>query len=163
MADEAPTEDSMAFEETDPPRDVTIERETRSMYEDLKQEEGSPYQGAQLLEIFMNAAAVGSYQGLRKPLEGDRQALFNVNSLADKDRTLIRSIAWRETHDEAIYYDHKRAFQIVMEFANGGIRHLHQTRLGLGDNVSELTADSVMRWRELEDELVDQSLISADE
>jgi hypothetical protein len=148
------------FEETTPPRDVRIERETRDMYEALQNDDGSPYEGAQLLKIFINAAAAGSYQGLRQPLDGDKQALFNVSSLSDKHHTYIRSIAWHETHDESIYYDQKRAFNIAMEFANGGIRYLHRNHLGIGDNTSEVSTQQIQRWQELEQELSERGLLN---
>ena len=148
------------FEEVPPPRDVRIEDETRSMYEALKEDDASPFQGAQLLEIFLNAAAVGSEQGLRQALEGDTRALFNVSSLSDRQRTHIRSIAWKETGDQAIYYDHKRAFKIAIEFANGGIRYLHQNHIGIGDNTTKVSTDLLQRWQAFVPELEERGLLS---
>ena len=155
-------DESPGFEETDPPRDISVEESTRSLYQDLQEDESSPFEGARLLDIFLTAAAVGSYEGLRQPLEGEKRGLFNVNSLSDQHETIIRSIAWRETHEEEIYYDQKRAFEITMEFANGGIRRLHQDRLGLGDTVSGTLTDYIQRWREIEEEIEDRGLIDYD-
>jgi hypothetical protein len=163
MTDTDDAEMETGYEVVEAPRDVRIERETRDMYEALQEDEASPYQGAQLMQIFLNAAAVGSDQGLRQPLEGETRALFNVSSLADKDHTLLRSIAWKETEDEEIYYNHKRMLRIASEFANGGIRHLYRTRLGMGDNVNELLSDYVTRWRDLEGELEERSLLDSTE
>lgn len=163
MTDKESAERKTSYEVTEPPRDIRIERETRDMYEALREDESSPYQDAQLMQIFLNAAAVGSDQGLRQPLEGDTMALFNVSSLADKDHTLLRSIAWKETEDEEIYYNHKRMLRIASEFANGGIRYLYRNRLGMGDNVSELLSDYVTRWRDLEAELEERSLLEQTE
>lgn len=144
---------------TDPPRDIRIERETRDMYEDLQQDEPSPYEGARFLDIFLNAAAVGSYQGLRQPLDGETMSLFNESSLSNRHRAIIRSIAWKETQDKEIYYDQQQAFTIVMEFANGGIRQLHSARLGIGDNIGELMADYIALWQDTKPELEEQSLL----
>jgi hypothetical protein len=162
MTDKTPT-DSDPFEEVPPPRDVRIEAETRSMYESLKENEASPFQGAQLIQIFLNAMAVGSEQGLRQSLEGDTRALFNVSSLSDRQRTHIRSVAWKETHDEEIYYNHKRAFKIATEFANGGIRYLHQNHLGIGDNTNEVSTGQIQRWKEFQSELVERGLLTPED
>lgn len=157
------TVEKRQYEEVDPPRDVSIEMETRYMYKELQEDESSPYEGAQLMEIFLNAMAVGSRQGLRQPLSGERAALFNVSSLSDKNLTHIRSIAWRDTGDEEIYYNHKRTFKIAEEFANGGIRHLHQTKLGMGDNTIETLSQHVSMWRDIESELESRNLTNASE
>ena len=147
---------------TEPPRDIRIERETRAFYDALQEESGSPYEGARLYEIFLTATAVGSYEGLRQPLEGETVGLFNASSLSREHATIIRSIAWKETRDEEIYFDQKRAYEIAMEFANGGIRRLHDRRLGLGDTVSETVSDYVRRWKEVE-ELREEDSVLTDE
>mgnify|MGYP006298532021 CR=1 FL=1 len=155
--------DENPYEEIAPARDVQIEKATRYMYRELQDDESSPFKGAQQLKIFLNAVTVGSDQGLRQPLSGDRAALFNVSSLSDTHHTLINSIAWRETQEEEIYYNRKRAFEIAMEFANGGIRHLHQTKLGMGDNTNETLSESVARWRDFEALLEEKQLLTSSE
>jgi hypothetical protein len=154
---------SNKFEEVPPPRDVRIEADTRSMYESLRTDKASPYQDAQLIQIFLNAAAVGSEQGLRQELTGETRALFNISSLSDRQRTHIRSIAWKDTHDQEIYYNHKRAFRIATEFANGGVRYLHQNHLGIGDNTTEVSTGIIQRWNEFERALEDRGLLTQEE
>jgi hypothetical protein len=161
MTEEETAEDER-FEEVAPPRDIRIETDTRGMYEDLRSTEGSPFENAQLIQIYLNAAAVGSEQGLRRGIEGETRALFNVSSLSDRQRTHVRSIAWKETHDREIYYNHKQAFKIVTEFANGGIRYLHQNYLGMGDNLNEASTELIQRWKNFESELEERGLLSED-
>lgn len=148
--------------ETDPPRDIRIEQNVRDLYRELQEDEASPFTGARLLDIFLTAAAVGSYEGLRQPLDGKTVGLFNVSSLSQRHKTTIRSIAWRETREEEIYHHQERAFQITMEFANGGIHRLHTTRLGLGDTVTETVTDYVQRWHDIEAKLEDRSIIDSE-
>jgi len=162
MSDENQSEENN-FEEVPAPRDVRIEEETREMYEKLREDEDSPYEGAQLIQIFLNAAAVGSEQGLRRDLEGETRALFNVSSLSDRQQTHIRSIAWKETHEQEIYYNHKRAFKIATEFANGGIRYLHDNHVGIGDKTNEVSTGLIQRWKEFEAELDERGLLAEEE
>ena len=150
------------YKEVEPPRDVRIERETREMYEALKEDESSPYQDGQLYVLFLNAAAHGKDQGLRQPIEGETMALFQTSSLSSGDWTRIRSLAWAETQDEEIYYNHKLAIDVVRELANGGIRYMHQTSLGIGDNLSESATDAILRWQEIEPELEERGLINTE-
>lgn len=161
MSDEE--DDEKGFEEVPPPRDVRIEDETRRLYEELREDEDSPYEGAQLIQIFLMAAAVGSEQGLRREIEGETRALFNVSSLSDRQRTHIRSIAWKETHEQEIYYNHKRAFKIATEFANGGIRYLHQNHIGIGDKTNEVSTGLIQRWNNFESELEERGLLTEEE
>ncbi|WP_136591491.1 hypothetical protein [Salinigranum halophilum] len=162
MSEEADVDEN-PYEEVAPARDIQIEKATRHMYRELQNDDSSPFEGAQQLKIFLNAAAVGSQQGLRQPLTGDRAALFNVSSLSDRHHTLINSIAWRETQEEEIYYNHKRAFEIAMECANGGIRHLYQSKLGMGDNTSETLSEYVSRWRDIEAQLEEKHILTSSE
>lgn len=162
MAPDEKEEMTAGFKETDPPRDIRIEEPDRELYQDLQEDSSSPFEGSLFLDIFLMAAAVGSYEGLRQPLKGDKIGLFNVNSLSSHHKTIIRSIAWRETRDNEIYYDQKRAFEITMEFANGGIKRLHSERLGMGDTVSDTIRDFVNRWDDIEPVLEERSLLPSE-
>jgi hypothetical protein len=159
MADDEDPESAAGYTRTDPPRTIRVEEDVHTLYEELQSDSESPFEGARYLDIFLAAAALGSYEGLRQPVEGDTNDLFNLTSLSREHKTIIRSLAWKETHNEEIYYDQQQAYKISMEFANGGIHRLHSQGIGMGDTVSKAVTDYVSRWQSIEDELNDSSLL----
>lgn len=131
------------FEDTDPPRDVSIEKSKRKLYEELQESEDSPFKGVELNEIFLFALAYGTRKAGKTPLSGDRHALFNRSSINDNKQWVIRSIAVREKRTTEVLQDGKQVYQIAMEYANGGIDELHGKVFGPADALIELS-DEIM-------------------
>ena len=111
------------FSPTDPPRDISIEEDDRSIYETLSEQNDSPFQEAELNEIFVFAASYGYNQGLRLELDSKR-ALANRQTLSDEQRWILRSIAINEVDNRQILQDKKQIYIIAEEYAKGGIEQL---------------------------------------
>lgn len=131
------------FEQSDAPRDITIEDEKRMKYEELSTNERSPFHEAELNDIFVFAVAYGFDQGLQVPLEGDRRALANVSALSRQQEWLIKSIVIKHFEDGGVLKDGSRIYKIAQEFANGGIDELYSLHQRPGDSFKELSEDVI--------------------
>ena len=134
---------SAQFEKSDPYRDVSIEKSKRSLYEELRESDDSPFKDAELKDIFLFAMAYGTRKAGKTPLKGDRHALFNVSSLNEDKKWLIKSIAVRDERTTNVLIDGKQVYKIAMEYANGGIDELHGKVFSPGDALTELSDELI--------------------
>lgn len=131
------------FEQSDIPRDINIEDEKRIQYQELSENERSPFHGAELNDMFVFAATYGFDQGIQVPLEGDRRALANVSALSRQQEWLLKSIAIKHFEDGEVLRDGSQIFKIAQEYANGGIDELHSLHQRPGDSFKELSNDVI--------------------
>lgn len=131
------------FEATEMGRDVHIESSKRDLYEELRENSDSPFQDAELNEIFLFAMAYGTKKAGRTPLSGETRALFNRSSLSEDGRWIIKSIAVREERTTNVLRDTKHVYEIAKEYANGGIDELHGKVFGPGDALVELSDEVI--------------------
>ncbi len=131
------------YEETDPRRDVHIEKEKRGLYEDLRTKETSPFYEVELHDIFMFAMSYGRRKAGRVELEGDEHALFGRSAaLREEQEGIIESVAVWEERSLDVLRDRRLVYEIAEEYANGGIEKLHGRVFGPEDDaLSELTME----------------------
>jgi dnd system-associated protein 4 len=129
---------------TEAGRDVVIERSKSELYAELQDTDGSPFKDAQRLEVFLFAMSYGSKKAGKKELKGDRQALFNISSLKEDQRWIIKSIAVQDAGTTDVLRDEKEVFRLAQEYANAGLEELHGKVFGPGDALSELSSDMIM-------------------
>lgn len=130
------------FETSNPPRDISIEEDTRHVYEELKEANDSPFKDAELNEMFVFAAAYGYNQGIRIGLDS-RRALANRDSLGDEQIWILKSIALNEAEDDGILRDGRQIYTIVEEYAKGGIEQLQKQLDGPGDLYVDLSTEII--------------------
>ncbi|QZY01221.1 hypothetical protein K6T25_15185 (plasmid) [Halobaculum rubrum] len=120
-----------------------MERSKDNLYEELQESDGSPFQGAQRMEIFLFAVAYGSKKTGKTSLTGDRQALFNISSLKSDQKWIIKSVAVRDARTTDVLRDEKEVYRIAQEYANSGLEELHGKLVGPTDALSELSTDVI--------------------
>lgn len=133
---------SEKYEETEPRRDVHIEKEKRSLYKDLRTKETSPFYEVDLHDLFTFAMSYGRRKAGRVELEGEEHALFGRSSLREEQEGVIEAVAVREERSLDVLQDKRFVYEIAEEFANGGIEKLHGRVFGPEDDaLSELTIE----------------------
>lgn len=135
--------DRSAFESTEAGRDVHIGEEARELYDQLTEQEDSPFYKSQRKDLFMLALGYGRNKAGRTPLEGDTHALFNRSSLTDQQEWIIKAVALKEERDPDVLRDEKHVYHIAEEYANGGIRELHSLYVKPGDTLSDLSTEII--------------------
>ena len=140
------------YADTEPGRDVQIEKSKRDLYEELRESESSPFQTAELKSIFLFAMAYGTRKAGRTPLSGDKHALFNRSSLSDDRKWLMKSIAVREERTTDVLRDGKEVYKIAMEYANGGIDELHGKVFGPEDALTALSDEVIELAKQVQED-----------
>lgn len=130
------------FESTDPPRDISVDTETRDIYTRLTEMDSSPFSGAELNDLFVFAAAFGFNQGLRTEL-GSTHALANRDALSDKQKWILKAIALKEVENESILNDGRQIYAIAEEYAEGGIRQLENRADKPGDLFKDISNEII--------------------
>ncbi|SFL67300.1 hypothetical protein SAMN04487950_4563 [Halogranum rubrum] len=136
---------SHKYEESEPRRDVHIEKSKRSLYEDLRTKETSPFYDVELHDLFLFAVSYGRKKAGRVELEGKEHALFGRSSaLREEQEGIIEAVAVREERTLDVLQDKRLVYTIAEEYANGGIDKLHGRVFGPEDDaLSELTIEVV--------------------
>jgi hypothetical protein len=136
------------YEETEPRRDVHIEKSKRSLYEDLRTKETSPFYGVELHDLFMFALSYGRKKAGRVELDGDEHALFGrANALREEQAGIIEAVAVWEERSLDVLRDKRFVYTISEEYANGGIEKLHGRVFGPEDDaLSELTMEVAQEY-----------------
>lgn len=135
------TNSTSKFEETDPPRDVTIERSKRELYEELRTTEDSPFYDVELRNLFLIALGYGRQKAGRTELDGESHALFGRVQLSGEQLWILKSVAVKETRDPDVLRDERRVYTIAQEYANSGIEKLHGKVFGPDEALNELTSE----------------------
>lgn len=135
------TDSTTEFEETDPPRDVTIERSKRELYEELRTTEASPLYEVELRNLFLFALGYGRQKAGRTELEGESHALFGRVQLSDEQLWILKSVAVKESRDPNVLRDERQVYTIAQEYANSGIEKLHGKVFGPDEALNELTSE----------------------
>lgn len=131
------------YTNTEAGRDVRVEESKRQMYSELIESDGSPFQGAQQMEIFLFAMAYGRKKAGKVELQGSTHPLFNKPSLKEDQKWIIKSIAVKDAGTADVLRDEKEVYRIAQEYANGGIKELHGKVFAPGDALSELSTDVI--------------------
>jgi len=136
---------SHKYEESEPRRDVHIEKSKRSLYEDLRTKKTSPFYEVELHDLFLFAVSYGRKKAGRVELEGKEHALFGRSSaLREEQEGIIEAVAVREERTLDVLQDKRLVYTIAEEYANGGIEKLHGRVFGPEDDaLSELTMEVV--------------------
>lgn len=110
-------------------RYVNIDRSKDPLYVSLLQEKHSPFYKLNKRDVFIFAAAVGSYYNSRSELQ-DKMNLNLYSDLPERYRILADVIALKELdYDTDKVVDGKEVIKILEEFANGGIERLYDMTL----------------------------------
>jgi len=136
---------SHKYEESEPRRDVHVEKSKRSLYEDLRTKKTSPFYDVELHDLFLFAVSYGRKKAGRVELEGKEHALFGRSSaLREEQEGIIEAVAVREERTLDVLQDKRLVYTIAEEYANGGIEKLHGRVFGPEDDaLSELTMEVV--------------------
>lgn len=135
-------------DESSGPRDIRIEEEQHTKYQELSEDSDSPFEGIQKKDLFIFAMGYGFDQGLRKPIDDSTRALFNIDSLTEDQHWAIRAVAVHEEEDHEILRDRTEVYEIAREYANGGMDQLHSVYTRPGDFFGELSSDIITRGEE---------------
>lgn len=110
-------------------RYVDVERSKDHFYSSLVAEKSSPFYKMNKRDVFMFAAAVGSYYNSRSELK-DKVNLNLYSDFPERYRILADSIVLKElNYDTDKILDGKEVVKILEEFANGGIERLYDMTL----------------------------------
>ena len=124
-----------------------ISREKSTLYDRLVKEESSPFYGKDKTLVFIAAAALGFNRKKRSGLDADKQDLFLVNLLRDKEQLwILKSIAI-STEGVDTLKDIKKVTQICEEYANEGISLLMDI-YGAGVDPSRKMAEMMVDYKE---------------
>lgn len=129
----------------DAPRDITIPEGKQPMFEELTTNSDSPFFNEDMKDLFVFAAAFGYDRGLRTELEDTKHALFNRASLTEDQVWILKSIAVKETESPETLKNGAELYEIVREFANGGIDQLYTQYTGPNDMFSNLSKDIITK------------------
>jgi dnd system-associated protein 4 len=139
------------FEESEAPRDVRIEEDNHSYYEELTAEKRSPFHEAEYKDLFIFAMAYGYRHGNRVPLEGETRALVNVGSLTDRQQWIVKAVAIKEVENGQILTDNSQIYDIAYQYGNGGIEELYGLFKRPGDGLRELSNEIIEQYQDLKD------------
>lgn len=110
-------------------RYVNIERSKDHFYVALVEKNHSPFYKLNKRDVFIFAAAVGSYYNSRSELK-DKLNLNLYSDFPEKYRILADVIALKElNYDTDMILDGKQVVRVLEEFANGGIERLYDMTL----------------------------------
>jgi len=106
------------------PITLNIKKSDREIYNNIL--ENSPLKGRSNKEAFLLAAVVGFKKGQRISISGNKESYVRTEYLNDDDRVLINAIAIKETEKIEIIQDKKEVFNIIEEYAHGGLISLKE-------------------------------------
>ena len=116
-----------------------IDKEDRSYYQKVVQENVVNFSKKNQKEQFLLAMAIGFENGQKRELRA-REGFFFSKDLGE-DRTLINSVAIHECGSADILADEKEVFQVAERYASAGIRILadsiEKVQFGRFDKVFE--------------------------
>lgn len=142
------TQQQHEFAETDPSREIGVDPAKHSMYKDLETKPNSPFYEEELVDIWLFTVGYGRQHGEREPLPGNKKWMVRMTSLDDDAEWIVKSVAIEETGTTDVLQDGKQVFTIAQEYANAGIRLVHDEVMDSdSDSISELTADVVLTHR----------------
>lgn len=130
-------------DEMSAPRDIYIPEAKQPLFKELTESNDSPFKDQTMTDLFVFAAAFGHDRGLRTELEDSSHALFQRPSLSESQVWVLKSIAVKETEDPKTLRNGKETYQIVREFANGGIDQLYSQYTGPNDMFTNLTSEII--------------------
>lgn len=112
------------MKESKPDR-VYIEKADRPLYRDLIERKESPFCDRDLLDVFICAVALGYHHKSRKSLK-KREGLILLSTMEKNDDAmwLLRAVATSARGPDVIG-NTKEILTIAEEYANGGIKRLH--------------------------------------
>ena len=116
--------------ETDAPRELAIDKNNHSFYEDLKKGKILPeLKGYEMAYLFIIAMAYGIHYKRRKPLQQGQIKRSITRTFVEKDfEFLIKAIAISLSDEGVeIIADKAQIFKIAEEYANGGIEIIKNT------------------------------------
>lgn len=128
--------------ESDAPRDITIDTSAADTFEALTSSSDSAFNGMARKDVFVLAAAIGFDQGLQQKI-GSRHALANLSSLSEDQRWILKSIAMKNQNDIELLQDKTEIYKIAGEFATGGVEYLDKLRRSPEDMQTRLSTDII--------------------
>lgn len=132
---------------TDTPRELDIDDATHAMYMELVESEVSPFwrgygRGAPMKDVFVFSVAMGYRNKSRTPLR-KRKGSIPFTTFNDDEKWLMKVIAIAERGGLEVLFDEKEVYKIAEEYANAGVRLLHNFVFGEqpGDIDKRIEAD----------------------
>jgi len=130
-------------EESSGPRDIRIADEQHHMYQELTEDEASPFYETTKTDMFVFAMGYGFDQGLRTEITDSRRALFQIRDLSSAQDWNVRAIAVYEKEDHRVLQDKSEVYQIAVEYAHGGMDQLYKQYTSPGDFFSEISSEII--------------------
>lgn len=126
------------------PDRIFVEKGKEKKYKKLKDEPASPFHKRELLDIFLCALALGYLYRERRPIE-KKEGLILTKTIANNRNaiSLFISIGVAERGSLSVIGNMKEIFQIVEEYANGGIDILFDLVFKPGDPLKELEVKAI--------------------
>ena len=110
-----------------------IEEEDKEIYDNLKSSNTplGKYKKLDNKDVFIIAACYGFTYGIRKPLK-KRFGYVRPIYFDEKELNILYSIAYNPEEKLQIYSDFKKVYEIIEEYANGGI-HILKDKVESGE------------------------------
>lgn len=130
------------YADTEPRRDIHIDRELYELFTDLKNSEESPLYEAENHDSFMFAVGYGRRHSEPQPTESEEHAFFGRSQLSDTQRSVLEAVAVSQEGTVQVLRDQRRVYELAEQFANAGVKKLYQRVFEEdGDPLSELTLE----------------------
>lgn len=130
------------YEETEPRRDVHIDRGQYEMFTELQESEDSPFYEAENHDLFMFAVGYGRQKAMPQSTKENEHAFFGRSRLSDTQQTVLEAVAVKEERSVHVLRDQRRVYEIAEEYANAGVEELYGRVFGPDDDpLSELTLE----------------------
>jgi len=108
--------------ECDVPITLSIKKSDRKVYEELLKT--SELKSLSNKDIFLLSALIGFKNKKNIPIKGAKDSYVRTEYLKDEDYSIINSIAIIDSDNLEIIFNKKEVFEIVEEYAHGGIEIL---------------------------------------
>jgi len=107
------------------PKVINVGKRDKKDFDLLKEDKSSFFYGRDHKEIFIMAMVYGFLNNSSKPLgEKHEGGHCRVETLSEKDITLIKALAVKKTGSLDVLLDLKEVYSIAEEYATGGISYL---------------------------------------
>ena len=107
------------------PKVINVEAKKKKDFDLLKDDRASFFYGKDHKDIFLMAMVYGFHKSTFKPLEEKHSGGHcRVETLNERDITLIKALAVKKTGSLDVLLDLKDVYSIAEQYANGGISYL---------------------------------------
>ena len=134
---------------------INIEKKDRKdIYDELLKNRSSTLYGKENRVPYILALTIGFLKGEKLKLN-KKEGFIRIDTLLEDDKTLIKAIAVKDEGDLDVLLDKEKVFRIADEYANFGIKFLHNSVLGkeYGTYTKKLEIDLLEKFNEIKKNL----------